>query len=332
MPDVAAIPVDLILYALLLCLRQCLLIYANEQIDEIEVEAPLLDRTARELVHIEDIIHEGHEVLERLPLPRPDLRQHLDVLWILLREVHETDDAVQWGSEVVAHVRQEAGLHFTFPLRRIRLIDEVELPSLHITDASHRTEHVGDTSRLIPLLHEEGQAMPAAVDHLILGVEDVVVRHPLRDARKVHKCLHCRTVLRCHQYVAYLPKPCRRRLFGLRDVLRTASIADLLCAILEEVDPHDGRVGLRNRRDDLIAKLRLIERRLQLLLYRLFPLHDAVDAAEADQRTHLALCVIRPHDLRLEVAVPVRCRHALIVSGHTRLLRQQLPDIRHTEP
>ena len=332
MPDVAAIPVDLILYALLLCLRQCLLIYANEQIDEIEVEAPLLDRTARELVHIEDIIHEGHEVLERLPLPRPDLRQHLDVLWILLREVHETDDAVQWGSEVVAHVRQEAGLHFTFPLRRIRLIDEVELPSLHITDASHRTEHMSDASRLIPLLHEEGQAMPVAVDHLILGVEDFLVRHPLREAREIHKYLHCRTVLWCHLYVAYLPKPCACRLLGLRDVLCIASITDLLYAILREIDAHDGRIGLRNRRYDLIAKLRLVERRLQLLLYLLFPLHDGVDPAEADQRMHLALCVIRPRDLRLEVAVPVRCRHALIVSGHTRLLRQQLPDIRHTEP
>ena len=174
--------------------------------------------------------------------------------------------------------------------------------------------------------------MPAAVDHLILGVEDFLVRHPLREAREVHEGLHCLTVLRCHQYVAYLPEPFACRLLGLHDVLRMASITDLLYAILREIDAHDGRIGLRNRRDDLIAKLRLVERRLQLLLYRLFPLHDGVDAAEADQRTHLALRVIRPHDLRLEVTVPVRCRQALVVSGHTRLLRQQLPDIRHTEP
>ena len=174
--------------------------------------------------------------------------------------------------------------------------------------------------------------MPAAVHHLVLGVEDLFILHALRKRREVHELLHRFAVRRRHQCVTYLPKTHRCAFLTPRDFRTLAMIRYLLHGILHEVDPYDGRVGLRNRRDDLITKLRLIERRLQFLLNCGLPLHDRVNAAEADQRVHLSLRVIRPDDLRLEEALPGRCRHALVVPGHTRLLRQHLPDILHTKP
>ena len=331
-PDIIPAPVDLIMHALLLCLPLGIPVDLQERLHDIEVELPLLERTARELVHIEDVVHERHEVLERLPLSCTDLRQHLEVSRILIGEVHETDDAVQRGPDVVAHVRQEAGLHLAFPLRRFRLVDEVELTALHITDAAHGRQHVGDASRFVSLLHHEGKAMPAAVHHLVLGVEDLFILHALRKRREVHELPHRFAVRRRHQCVTYLPKTHRCALLTPRDFRTLAMIRYLLHGILHEVDPYDGRVGLRDRRDDLITKLRLIERRLQFLLNCGLPLHDVVNAAEADQRVHLSLRVICPDDLRLEEAMPGRRRHTLVVIRHPRPLCQQLSEIRHPKP
>ena len=119
---VGVIPIDLVGNALARCLLGVHPVQFTQSICHIEGQLVVFQIAALDLVHIQHVVYQRHQIVQRFQCLFARLLLHFGIVRVLLCQIDHTDNAVQRCADVVAHRCQEAGFHFRLALGGLSLI------------------------------------------------------------------------------------------------------------------------------------------------------------------------------------------------------------------